>query len=200
LIFRGFQILHADDLILGLTATTTSSNSSKPQSTNITNLVGVSSYDKLTVQSSSEYLLHSLPSDKMGSTGTVGWDPDSLRTKFSHALSEMYKKEVPLYADLIDIINEVDDKVLQARRTLSPNSSEVIQELPSRHRLERHGAIRLGTVHELRTIRRLFAVLGMHPVGYYDLSVVGFPLHATAFRPLTARHWRRILFGSSRLF
>lgn len=95
----------------------------------------------------------------------------------------MYKKEVPLYADLIDIVNEVDDKVLQARRTLSPNSSEVIQELPSRHRLERHGAIRLGTVHELRTIRRLFAVLGMHPVGYYDLSVVGFPLHATAFVP-----------------
>lgn len=24
----------------------------------------------------------------------------------------------------------------------------------------------------------------MHPVGYYDLSLVGFPLHATAFRPL----------------
>lgn len=26
----------------------------------------------------------------------------------------------------------------------------------------------------------------MHPVGYYDLSVVGFPLHATAFRPVTS--------------
>ncbi|KAL2417980.1 2-oxoadipate dioxygenase/decarboxylase [Exophiala dermatitidis] len=26
----------------------------------------------------------------------------------------------------------------------------------------------------------------MHPVGYYDLSLVGFPLHATAFRPLTS--------------
>lgn len=26
----------------------------------------------------------------------------------------------------------------------------------------------------------------MNPVGYYDLSMVGFPLHATAFRPLTS--------------
>lgn len=29
----------------------------------------------------------------------------------------------------------------------------------------------------------MFAVMGMHPVGYYDLSVAGFPMHATAFRP-----------------
>lgn len=35
-------------------------------------------------------------------------------------------------------------------------------------------------------IARLFAQLGMEPVGYYDLSPVGVPVHATAFRP-TAR-------------
>lgn len=38
----------------------------------------------------------------------------------------------------------------------------------------------------MQTIARLFALLNMHPVGYYDLSLVGFPLHATAFRPLTS--------------
>ena len=32
---------------------------------------------------------------------------------------------------------------------------------------------------------RVFAVRGMHPVGYYDLTVAGVPVHATAFRPLT---------------
>ncbi|KAH6680941.1 DUF1338 domain protein [Halenospora varia] len=120
---------------------------------------------------------------------TLGWDPDSLRTKFSKALSEMYKLEVPLYADLINIVNEVDDKVIHARSALLGNSGKKlgqVQELPSRHRLERHGAIRLGTAHELRTIKRLFAIFGMHPVGYYDLSVVGFPLHATAFRALNS--------------
>ena len=50
--------------------------------------------------------------------------------------------------------------------------------------MERHGAIRLGTAAELATMRRLFAVMGMEPVGYYDLSVAGVPVHSTAFRPV----------------
>ncbi len=50
---------------------------------------------------------------------------------------------------------------------------------------ERHGAIRVGTAQELATLRRLFAVMGMFPVAYYDLSVAGVPVHSTAFRPLT---------------
>ncbi|KAL2801752.1 hypothetical protein BJX63DRAFT_426545 [Aspergillus granulosus] len=84
---------------------------------------------------------------------------DELRTRFFEALSEMYRAEVPMYGDLLQIVKDVDDA--------------------------RHGAIRLGTEHELRAIKRLFALFGMHPVGYYDLTVVGFPLHGTAFRPLT---------------
>jgi len=32
----------------------------------------------------------------------------------------------------------------------------------------------------------VFAVMGMHPVGYYDLSTAGVPVHATAFRPVGA--------------
>jgi uncharacterized glyoxalase superfamily metalloenzyme YdcJ len=31
---------------------------------------------------------------------------------------------------------------------------------------------------------RVFAVMGMEPVGYYDLSVASVPVHATAFRPV----------------
>lgn len=42
----------------------------------------------------------------------------------------------------------------------------------------------LGTARELATMRRLFAVMGMAPVGYYDLSVAGVPVHSTAFRPV----------------
>ncbi|WP_136068900.1 2-oxoadipate dioxygenase/decarboxylase HglS, partial [Modicisalibacter radicis] len=33
-------------------------------------------------------------------------------------------------------------------------------------------------------LRRLFAVMGMVPVGYYDLSEAGVPVHSTAFRPV----------------
>ncbi|RNK48461.1 2-oxoadipate dioxygenase/decarboxylase family protein, partial [Xanthomonas vasicola] len=47
-----------------------------------------------------------------------------------------------------------------------------------------HGAIRVATAAELATLRRLFAVMGMQPVGYYDLSVAGVPVHSTAFRPI----------------
>jgi Uncharacterized protein conserved in bacteria len=33
-------------------------------------------------------------------------------------------------------------------------------------------------------LRRVFAIMGMQPVGYYDLTVAGVPVHSTAFRPL----------------
>jgi len=32
---------------------------------------------------------------------------------------------------------------------------------------------------------RVFRLMGMLPVGYYDLTVAGLPVHATAFRPVT---------------
>jgi uncharacterized glyoxalase superfamily metalloenzyme YdcJ len=90
----------------------------------------------------------------------------------------MYRTEVPLYGQLVDIVRTVDASVLTSR-------GQTPSDLAPRHELERHGAIRLGTEHEMRMITRLFALLGMHPVGYYDLSLVGFPLHGTAFRPTT---------------
>lgn len=90
----------------------------------------------------------------------------------------MYRAEVPLYGDLVDIVRAVDASVLAAE-SRDPSS------LPVRHSLERHGAIRLGTAQEMHLIARLFRIMGMHPVGYYDLQVVGFPLHGTAFRPIS---------------
>ncbi|GLI77200.1 hypothetical protein PoHVEF18_005486 [Penicillium ochrochloron] len=116
----------------------------------------------------------------------MAWNQNALRADFCHALSEMYKSEVPLYGDLIDVVWEADAKAVQASKTLGgAKAIDPDDVLPSRHRVERHGAIRLGTAYELSTIRRMFSVMGMHPVGYYDLSLVGFPMHATAFRPKT---------------
>ncbi|RKL05247.1 Uncharacterized protein YdcJ [Fusarium oxysporum] len=115
----------------------------------------------------------------MEATNNVSaWDVDVLRTKFSLALSEMYRQEVPLYGDLIKIVRDVDTAVLRAE-------GQKPEDLPLRNHLERHGAIRLGSEEELQVIKRLFAIFGMHPVGYYDLQVVNFPLHVTAFRPIT---------------
>ncbi|KAM5366288.1 hypothetical protein ACJA88_012044 [Fusarium oxysporum] len=117
------------------------------------------------------------------------WDVDVLRTKFSLALSEMYRQEVPLYGDLIQIVRDVDTAVLRAE-------GQRLEDLPLRNHLERHGAIRLGSEEELQVIKRLFAIFGMHPVGYYDLQVVNFPLHATAFRPITENPWPKTHFES----
>ncbi|MCK1977918.1 DUF1338 family protein, partial [Jeotgalicoccus huakuii] len=69
-----------------------------------------------------------------------------------------------------------DDSHLHERLT-ETDSLERISE-------ERHGAIRLGTAAELSMMRRVFAVMGMFPVGYYDLSAAGVPVHSTAFRPV----------------
>ena len=89
----------------------------------------------------------------------------------------MYRKEVPAYAAFADMVETVNAE--RANKTTS--SLERFENL--KH--IRHGAIRLGSPEELSLIRRIFAVMGMLPVGYYDLSVAGIPVHSTAFRPVT---------------
>lgn len=111
---------------------------------------------------------------------------DELRTTFTLAMSAMYRKEVPLYGDLIRIVNDVNQQMISSvtdSNSIQMRNGDVA---PERLQLERHGAIRLGTPYELATIRRFFAQIGLYPVGYYDLSVAGLPMHATAFRPITA--------------
>ncbi|KAH7018144.1 uncharacterized protein B0I36DRAFT_335384 [Microdochium trichocladiopsis] len=111
-------------------------------------------------------------------------DADDLRTMFSQAMSAMYRAEVPLYGDLIRIVNETNTAVLA---TSADAKIEALRRhgnvAAERLDLERHGAIRLGKPDELHTVRRLFRIIGLDPVGYYDLSVAGLPMHATAFRP-----------------
>lgn len=107
--------------------------------------------------------------------GTDNVHSDALRAMFAQALSEMYRREVPQYGTLLELVSDINQRQSQG------------QSHDTQHRLEveRHGAIRLGTAAELATICRLFAILGMQPVGYYDLTVAGLPVHATCFRPLT---------------
>ncbi|MEB0045874.1 MULTISPECIES: VOC family protein [unclassified Pseudomonas] len=106
--------------------------------------------------------------------------PDLIRQRFSKAMSDMYREEVPLYGALLELVEHTNRHVLendpQIARQL--NSTGEIQRLD----LERHGAIRVGSAAELATLARLFAVMGMQPVGYYDLTPAGVPVHSTAFR------------------
>ncbi|MEM9708173.1 MAG: VOC family protein [Pseudomonadota bacterium] len=108
--------------------------------------------------------------------------PDVIRADFARSMSEMYRAEVPLYGTLIDLVAAINAEHLAQRPGLRA-ALEASGDL-DRVSEERHGAIRVGTASELSMLRRLFAVMGMYPVSYYDLSVAGIPVHSTAFRPV----------------
>ncbi len=116
---------------------------------------------------------------------TAHVSPDDIRKGFSKAMSDMYRDEVPLYGALMALVAETNARVLDAE----PDLAQQLQRTGEIQRLdrERHGAIRLGTAAELATISRLFAVMGMQPVGYYDLTPAGVPVHSTAFRAVHER-------------
>ena len=97
-------------------------------------------------------------------------------------MSDMYREEVPQYGTLMTLVADVNGRTLERDLELQRRLSRA-GEL-DRIGLERHGAIRLGTAEELAMTRRLFAVMGMVAVGYYDLSAAGVPVHSTAFRPV----------------
>jgi len=109
--------------------------------------------------------------------------PDDIRDLFSRAMSDMYRAEVPQYQTLLELVADVNAETLRhnARLRAELERTGEIERLA----VERHGAIRLGTAEELFNIRRVFATMGMQPVGYYDLSAAGLPVHSTAFRPVT---------------
>ena len=109
--------------------------------------------------------------------------PDDIRTIFSRAMSDLYRTEVPQYGSLCDLVAQVNEAELGRQPQLARRLRRDGQ--LDRLEVERHGAIRVGTADELAIVRRLFALMGMQPVGYYDLAAAGVPVHATAFRPVS---------------
>ncbi|MGV9878573.1 2-oxoadipate dioxygenase/decarboxylase [Streptomyces sp. NPDC003006] len=106
-----------------------------------------------------------------------------LRAAFAARLSWMYGREVPAYTTLVDVSHEVNEDVLRARGADAERLGSI-----GRVTAERHGAIRVGTLRELRQVARVFGALGMRPVGFYDLRDTAgsaLPVVSTAFRPVT---------------
>ena len=116
---------------------------------------------------------------------------DAIRAGFSEAMSAMYRSEVPQYGTLLELVASINRRVLREDDAPSEAGGRLGADGRGRLDAERHGAIRVGTAAELRLLRRLFAVLGMVPVGYYDLSAAGVPVHSTAFRAIDSLSMRR---------
>jgi len=110
---------------------------------------------------------------------TQQWE---LRAEFARRLSHLYGKEVPAYTTLLEVSQAVNETVL------STHGAEA-QRLGSIDRVtaERHGAVRVGTPEEMAQVARIFAAMGMYPVGFYDLreaAASSVPVVSTAFRPV----------------
>src|SRR5699024_9595367 len=119
-----------------------------------------------------------LEADTMANSITA----DEIREQFSQAMSAMYQQEVPQYGTLLELVADVNLAVLENNPQLHEkmvNADEL-----ARLNVERHGAIRVGTAQERATLRRMFAIVGMYPVSYYELSQAGVPVHSTAFRSI----------------
>jgi uncharacterized glyoxalase superfamily metalloenzyme YdcJ len=105
-----------------------------------------------------------------------------LRAEFARRLSVMYGGEVPAYTTLVEVAHEVNSEVLDREGSAAERLGSI-----ARVTAERHGAIRVGTPDELAQVGRLFAAMGMHPVGCYDLrdaEPAPLPVVSTAFRPV----------------
>ncbi|MEV1294850.1 VOC family protein [Pseudonocardia sp. NPDC049635] len=112
-----------------------------------------------------------------------------LRAAFAQRLSAMYGREVPAYATLVDVSQEVNEDVLRRSGANAERLGSI-----GRVTAERHGAIRVGTPEELNQVARIFGALGMRPVGFYDLreaATSAVPVVSTAFRPVDAEELAR---------
>lgn len=112
-----------------------------------------------------------------------------MRAAFAAQMAAVYGREVPAYTTLVEVASQVNALVA----ALGGESAERLGSI-SRVTAERHGAIRVGTPTEMRQVATIFAALGMHPVGFYDLRDAArssVPVVSTAFRPIEADELER---------
>ena len=74
-----------------------------------------------------------------------------LRTRFAARLSALYGTEVPAYTTLVEVSQEVNQRVL-AREGADAERLGSIDRVTA----ERHGAIRVGSPRELSQVSRVF--------------------------------------------
>lgn len=108
--------------------------------------------------------------------------PWVLRSRFAVALSTLYSREVPAYDQLVRTCEVINREVAERVGAEAVADDATLRRITT----ERHGAIRVGSPGELAKVARLFAQLGMDPVGFYDLRDTAgssLPIVSTAFRP-----------------
>ncbi len=104
-----------------------------------------------------------------------------IRKAWAGELARMYQGEVDVYGRFGSIVDQSN------RDYASRNPGKVTEADLNDAMRERHGAIRVGTADEYAMIARVFRVMGMMPVHFYDLTTAPkpVPVYSTGFRPET---------------
>ena len=100
-----------------------------------------------------------------------------IRKLVARGFSEMYGGELPEYNRFTAPVKASNLEQLDRHPGLSVNRETLME--------EKHGAIRVPGAEEMRVVTRIFAVMGMVPVEFYDMTILGaksLPMIATAFR------------------
>lgn len=111
-------------------------------------------------------------------------DTTTIQNKLFSELSRMFGSEVPLYDKSLLVNRVCNEAVCGLLSRIHPGFSITAEQI-ERTSSERHGAIRIGREDEYRWVARYFAVFGMQPHNFYDMTSVGNksqPIIATAFR------------------
>ena len=100
-----------------------------------------------------------------------------IRKLVARGFSAMYGAELPEYNRFTVPVRESNVEQLDRHPDPHVNRDTLME--------EKHGAIRMPGAQEMRVVTRIFAVMGMSPVEFYDMTILGaksLPMIATAFR------------------
>ena len=100
-----------------------------------------------------------------------------VRKLVARGFAEMYGRELPEYNRFTVPVRASNLEQLDRRPDPRVNRETLME--------EKHGAIRVPGAEEMRVVTRIFAVMGMVPVEFYDMTILGeksLPMIATAFR------------------
>ena len=100
-----------------------------------------------------------------------------IRKLVARGFSAMYGGELPEYNRFTAPVRDSNLEQLNLHPDPHVNRETLME--------EKHGAIRVPGPTEMRIVTRIFAVMGMFPVEFYDMTILGsksLPMTATAFR------------------
>lgn len=113
----------------------------------------------------------------------IRWvESDEIRLKYVQMISDLFHSRYSVYGVVFDIVRDVNNMALIQNASLYDEMVKKGQKQTFSQELSAHYI--LFNPGDLGIIRRIFAVMGLYPVGFYNLDLNGKSLASTLFKPL----------------